>query len=235
MFKLDNYIINQSMILISKDLDNSIKNIIASHGRNNVRVFGEANKLFTVDLAKKVIIESYKTSDFNKYVILVGTSFREEAQNALLKLLEEQTKNHIFIILINNNNVLLPTVCSRMPVYYISENKKVKKDKEVIDYLNINEKIMINLLLKHKNIKKDEVKEMITGVIIADGINNRQSFNSKVLNTFTNLIKLLDLNSRPLNIFTVFLTNLVKVNKKRNSNEKNNDNVVNSIWNSGRY
>jgi len=235
MFKLDNYIISQSMILISKDLDNSIKNIITCQGRNNVRVFGEANKLFTVDLAKKVIIESYKTSDFNKYVILVGTSFREEAQNALLKLLEEQTKNHIFIILVNNNNVLLPTVCSRMPVYYISEIKKVKKDKEVIDYLNLNEKMMINLLLKHKNIKKDEVKETISSIIIADGINNRQSFNSKVLNSFTTLIRLLDLNSRPLNIFTVFLTNLNKVNKKRNSNEKNNDNVVNSIWNSSKY
>ncbi|XPV54940.1 MAG: hypothetical protein ACNI3H_02325 [Halarcobacter ebronensis] len=50
-----------------------------------------------------------------KYLFLCGTTFRSEAQNSLLKVLEEPPKNIVFIIITTPKSTILPTIFSRMP------------------------------------------------------------------------------------------------------------------------
>ncbi len=54
--------------------------------------------------------------DFKAYIIPEGDAMTSQAQNALLKLLEEPPKNVYFFILCENSSSLLATVRSRAPV-----------------------------------------------------------------------------------------------------------------------
>ncbi len=46
-----------------------------------------------------------------------------EAQNALLKTLEEQTTNNLIILAVKNLNKLLPTIISRVKIIYLNESE----------------------------------------------------------------------------------------------------------------
>jgi len=80
-------------------------------------------KNFTIDDAR-VISEGESRKDFsgNKKIFIIETDFiTEEAQNALLKVFEEPTEGtHFFII--SPQEVLLPTLRSRMHVFASSLN-----------------------------------------------------------------------------------------------------------------
>lgn len=69
---------------------------------------------FKIDNAKAVIDEAYIASAEEKFVILIGRNFNKEAQNALLKVLEEPPHNIHFLIFIPYKNALIPTIRSRM-------------------------------------------------------------------------------------------------------------------------
>ena len=69
----------------------------------------------------------------------------KEAQNCLLKTLEEPPKYVCIILLANNENMLLPTIKSRcIKVAFTEENEDVlsEEDKEIFDEL---EKIFSNI------------------------------------------------------------------------------------------
>jgi len=72
------------------------------------------------------LIENLSYKPFgDKYVILIEDAnlMRPEAQNKLLKTLEEPTSPAIFILLSENIESILPTVRSRCSCYYLEEDK----------------------------------------------------------------------------------------------------------------
>lgn len=203
-------------VLITDNLDSLLSSVKQSISVHNLKIFGEINKQFTIDISRKVILESTVSSYEDKYILLLGLSFNIPAQNALLKLLEESPKNTIVLILVSNKQQLLPTVISRMHIQYIKFNKyNLDMPKDIIDYLNVSNLKLTQLLLKHKRIKREEVAKIITDTIKIDGLSNKQTFKSSELERLTNMLKLLNLNSNALNVFTAFLLIL---NTKYNSN-----------------
>lgn len=80
--------------------------------KNQSRIF--ESEEFKIDTAKAVIDEAYIASAEEKFIILIGRNFTKEAQNALLKVLEEPPYNIHFLIFIPFKNALIPTIRSRM-------------------------------------------------------------------------------------------------------------------------
>jgi len=67
-----------------------------------------------IDVAHQIITESYIASSETKTLIIPANIFRKEAQNALLKVLEEPPEYIKFIIITTTKTALLPTIRSRM-------------------------------------------------------------------------------------------------------------------------
>ncbi len=125
-------------VLITDNLDSLLSSVKQSISVHSLKIFGEINKQFTIDISRKVILESTVSTYETKYILLLGLSFNIPAQNALLKLLEESPRNTIVLILVSNKQQLLPTVISRMHIQYIKFNKyNLNMPKDTIDYLNV--------------------------------------------------------------------------------------------------
>lgn len=91
---------------------------------------------FKIDLAHLVIAESYIASASLKTIVIAALSFTIEAQNALLKILEEPPNNTCFIIYCRLKSLLLPTIRSRMII--VDELQKQRPKPFVIDLKTLN-------------------------------------------------------------------------------------------------
>jgi len=90
----------------------------------------------------------------NKLVIIKkAEKLKKEAQNALLKTLEEPPKNTYIILSTNNSSSLLPTIHSRCHHFFSSSGKKNKKIK--ISKIIISPSLKENLSLSEK-LSKDK-------------------------------------------------------------------------------
>ena len=155
--------------------------------------------------AQKAIKEAYIATNELKYIILCGDSFRIEAQNSLLKVLEEPPKNIIFLIITIAKNAILPTILSRVQLSYL----KTKKNLKLID-LNLAKldlKDIYTFLKHHQRVSKYDAKEIIESLLYTIHSNNIQ-LSKNALESFTQSIKLIELNSRPLNVLTTLLLNI---------------------------
>jgi DNA polymerase III delta prime subunit len=75
------------------------------------------NSSFSVDEARLVHLRAQGKSFGNRKIFVISsTKFTLEAQNALLKTLEEPFENVHFFILLNARDLLLPTLLSRLEV-----------------------------------------------------------------------------------------------------------------------
>ena len=197
---------------------NNTKTVVEYFKKNisihNLRIFGEVNKLFTIDLSRAVLKEVTKSSYDVKYILLLGNTFREEAQNALLKVLEDTPPKIVFVIIVENKNSIMATVRSRLHKLFwkIEEKKKIIKDE--LDYRNLTEKKILRYILQNKRISRDKVFELITSTIVIDGQNNLSTFNLEELDKLTDLLRLLKLNSQALSVLTLFLSIIQKALKR---------------------
>lgn len=83
----------------------------------------EKNKI-PVEATRELIEACTLKQSKDTYIIINhAETMREEAQNALLKLLEEPRENYHFLLYTENPTALLPTIRSRAEIYYqIIEN-----------------------------------------------------------------------------------------------------------------
>ena len=195
--------IENSSILIVNDIEETLNELIPKYPLHSTRIIkNEEKDEFLIAQATQAIKEAYIASNEKKYIFLCGTTFRKEAQNSLLKALEEPPRNIVFIILTTSKTSILPTIYSRLPYKYLKKTTE-KKDIE----LNINKldlKDIYNFLKENQKISKQEAKEIVESILFKI---NRQKIklSSKELDFFSKSIKLLDLNSRPINILTTLL------------------------------
>ena len=204
--------IGHSCILIVNDIESTVNELINKYPLHSTRIIkNEEKEEFLLIQATQAIKEAYIATSEKKYIFLCGSTFRKEAQNSLLKILEEPPKNVVFIIITNSKSSLLPTIYSRLPYKYLK--KSVLKNESILDINKLDLKDIYNFLKDNQKISKQEAKDIVESILIKVN-NQRIKLSHKELDFFSKSIKLLELNSRPINVLTTLLLSLANQKNK---------------------
>ena len=128
-----------------------------------------------------------------------------------MKILEEPPKNVVFIIITNSKTSLLPTIYSRLPYKYLK--KSVLKAESLLDINKLDLKDIYNFLKENQKISKNEAKDIVESILIKAN-NQKFKLSRKQLELFSISIRLLELNSRPINILTTLLLSIANQKNK---------------------
>lgn len=201
--------IKTSTLFIVNDIEKSLQEITATLPKHSVRIIQneeEGKNEFQLLQAQKAIKEAYIADNETKYICLCGDSFRSEAQNSLLKVLEEPPKNIVFLIITISKNSILPTILSRVQVRYNKTKKVVEEFALNIQRLEL--KDIYKYLKENQRISKNEAKNVVESILYSVNKYNVK-LTQKELHSFSTAMKLLELNSRPLNVLTTLLLNIM--------------------------
>ena len=205
-------IVKNSSIFIVNSIEDSLSKILAVYPIHQTRVIkNEEKDEFQIEQANKTLKEAYIASNETKYLFLCGATFRVEAQNALLKILEEPPKNIVFILLVSSKNSLLPTIYSRLP--YKNLKKVVEKDDIELNIKKLDLKDIYTFIKNNQKITKDEAINIVETILIKANKENVK-LNQKELDIFFKSIKLLELNSKPTTILTYLLLSILEKEPK---------------------
>lgn len=205
-------IVKNSSIFIVNSIEDSLSKILAVYPIHQTRVIkNEEKDEFQIEQANKTLKEAYIASNETKYLFLCGATFRVEAQNALLKILEEPPKNIVFILLVSSKNSLLPTIYSRLP--YKNLKKVVEKDDIELNIKKLDLKDIYTFIKNSQKITKDEAINIVETILIKANKENIK-LNQKELDIFFKSIKLLELNSKPTTVLTYLLLSILEKEAK---------------------
>ena len=204
--------IDYSTILIVNDIETALSELLPNYPSHSTRIIkNEEKEEFLLIQATLAIKEAYIATSEKKYIFLCGTTFRKEAQNSLLKILEEPPRNVVFIIITNSKSSLLPTIYSRLSYKYLK--KSILKNESILDINKLDLKDIYNFLKENQKISKQEAKEIVESILMK--VNNQKiKLSHKELDFFSKSIKLLELNSRPINVLTTLLLSLANQKNK---------------------
>ncbi len=204
--------IDHSCILIVNDIELTLNELIPKYPLHSTRIIkNEEKDEFQITQATLAIKEAYIASNEIKYIFLCGATFRKEAQNSLLKVLEEPPRNVVFIIITNSKTSMLPTIYSRIPYKYLK--KSLLKNESLLNINKLDLKDIYNFLKENQKISKNEAKEIVESILLK--VNNQKiKLTHKELDFFSKSIKLLELNSRPINVLTTLLLFLANQKNK---------------------
>ncbi|MGD9553300.1 MAG: DNA polymerase III subunit delta' [Arcobacteraceae bacterium] len=206
---MSKYDITTSTILVVNEITQTINELVKTLPLHSARIIRNEQSVsdeFLIAQSNATIKEAYIATNSTKYILLCGAVFRKEAQNALLKVLEEPPLNIVFVIVTTSKSSLLPTIISRLPLKYL----KTKMPTRVceLDILTLDLKQVYAFLKENQKISKQEAKEFIEALMIQ--INTKKiRLSQKELESFSTSIKLLELNSRPINVLTTILLTLI--------------------------
>lgn len=186
--------------------------MINEFGEKNLRFIPKIPAIeFLIDEARAVEKESYIAENNEKIIIIMAHSFRNEAQNFLLKLFEEPPRNIKFLIVCPSKNLLLPTVRSR----FICENAIQKKQRNAldVDLKNLDFKNMLAFLQKNESLDKVELEELVANLALISS--QTHTLSEKELEFFYKAYELARLNSKSSIILATLLLNLYYTNDKK--------------------
>ena len=202
-------------IVVTSDFESLKAKLESEFGINNLRFFISDD--FLLENAKEVIAEAYIAEKDEKILVINANSFRTEAQNALLKIIEEPPRNIKFIIVTQSKNLLLPTIRSRMLI----ENNLTKKPKITLD-LNLKSlslKELTNFIDQKiadeqaQKFGKNELKELV-GIIVTKAVDSGYKFSGEEMEYFFSLIKLADLNAKSHAVITPLLLTIFEKGRR---------------------
>ena len=197
-----------SHILISTDITSEFEKFKQElHGH---RVVGFIEDVFKIEHAKAVVSEAYISESTTKYLILGSKSFGTEAQNSLLKVLEEPPRNIEFIIISPTKSNLLPTVRSRLPIVKgeLSHHSTIfDMNLSKIDYAEV-----FDFLKANARVSKSGAKELVEAIYYRATVVDKLILNEQQLNNFDKAYRLLELNSRPQSILAFILMGFIHGN-----------------------
>ena len=203
--------IDYSSILVVNDIESTLNELLPNYPMHSTRIIkNEEKDEFLLIQATQAIKEAYIATSEKKYIFLCGSTFRKEAQNSLLKILEEPPKNVVFIIITNSKTSLLPTIYSRLPYKYLKKSEQ--KIESSLDLNRLDLKDIYTFLQENQKISKQEAKDIVESLLLKAN-NQKIKLSQKKLDFFSKAIKLLELNSKPINVLTTLLLYL--------SNQKN--------------
>ncbi|QOG11306.1 DNA polymerase III subunit delta' [Arcobacter sp. FWKO B] len=206
--------INSNIIFVCNDIDEFLDSLVPTLPKHFTRIIRNEDKSkdeFLIAHSQLAIKEAYLASNETKYILLCGTFFRKEAQNSLLKILEESPKNILFILITTSKTSLLPTIMSRMSYRYLKTKKTIPDFPMDLNKITIKE--IYEFLKQNQRISKPDAKNLIE-TIFYKATKQKIKFTEKELETFSNASKLVELNSRPVNILSVILLTILHKRKK---------------------
>ena len=154
------------------------------------------------DMQKQLHLKPLKGSQ--KVIVLENAqTLTTEAQNAMLKVLEEPPSHALFFLSTNSADVFLPTILSRCTLVALEEDKKeltpeqINKLEEDLNML-LSNSISARLSLAEKIAsQKDEVGKWLSNAIIylrqqmIDQVQTNQSTNTTILKNFQEAYRLI--------------------------------------------
>lgn len=194
-----------SKIIISNDFDGIKTKMIEDFGLKNLRFIPkEVTNEFLLDDARVVEKESYIAETQEKIIILMAYSFRTEAQNFLLKLLEEPPRNIKFLIVTPSKNLLLPTIKSRL---ICQKDKIIKEEIDLkIDLKKLDLKMIFEFIKENENLDKVELMQKIS--LLVQECLKVKKFKEEELDFFYKAYELAKLNSKASLLFATLLLNV---------------------------
>lgn len=184
--------------------------MISEFGEKNLRFIPKnpANE-FLIDEARAVEKESYIAENKEKIIIIMANSFRNEAQNFLLKLFEEPPKNIKFLIVCPSKNLLLATVRSR----FICQNATQKKQRKALnlDLTSLDFKKILAFLQENENLDKAQAQELLANLALQSA--KTHNLSESELEFFYKAYELARLNSKAGVLLATLLLNLYESEK----------------------
>jgi len=152
----------QSILLIAKNNKNSLEYAISISKKNKIDQIDitveNFEKIIGIEdvrnIQKKLFLKPIK-SEVKSVIIDAFLGLTVEAQNALLKVLEEPPANTIIIVAAISKNFFLPTILSRCRIIEIKEESKILSDKEFSVYQNVLADLTENTIAKKMKLAQD--------------------------------------------------------------------------------
>lgn len=210
---------NQSSIgeiIISNDFAREVENLKAQIP--NTRIFPFSSDEFKkgefkIKHAREAIDESAIAETSLKTIILAADKFNIEAQNALLKVLEEPPQNVKFILITKYKSAILPTILSRLLLI----NKRTKSDIPPFD-LDINRLSLEGIMGFLENLgfqmKREEIRLKLSSLLFAVREANLP-LNQRELDCFSKAMIEIESYEQPRYIFLKLLLMLLEHQKRR--------------------
>ncbi len=199
-----------SKIIITNDFISVFEELTSELGAANVRLFGAER--FGLDEAKAAVNEAYIAENSLKTIVLHGEFYGIEAQNALLKILEEPPRNIDFVVVANSKSALLATIHSRLSCE-IRRFKKERSELWTLEFATLDLKGVVEFVRKFEKkeeITKGQLLNLLKTIVeeaLASGI---FSFCESDYFYFAKLNKLCANNVRPTAILTPLLLLLLR-------------------------
>lgn len=127
----------------------------------------------SIENVRETIENAYKVTEKTFYIFRNADDMRNEAKNALLKVVEEPPNNAYFIMTVQNIDNMLGTIKSRgtlikMQPYSLAEREEFTKDKNLLKYCsNIGQ--MKNSDEQQLKLAIETVKKVVNGLIKKSG------------------------------------------------------------------
>jgi len=134
---------------IEKNINEIIPNEECSY------IFNRRYDSFKIDDARAIkSLQSEKTEKAAVFIIAF-TLINREAQNALLKVLEEPTSNTYFILIFPSTHALLPTLQSRLSIISLNTATKDERIISASDFVDMNLQQRFDWIKQHTDRKSD--------------------------------------------------------------------------------
>lgn len=194
-----------SHILICKNVEKAKESLHETYAKERHLFY--VKEEFLIDDAKEVIKEAYIAEAENKYLILVAKGYRVEAQNALLKILEEPPRHIVFIVVAPSKTALLPTIRSRLlQKELVIEHEMIPSG---LNLAKLDLGDMYPFIQKNQSMEKGLLKELVQTIVYEAIHEHHLRFSEKELEHFSKLLHLVELNSRPQTILTSLLLSIM--------------------------
>jgi len=201
----------EAKIVTCADVDYAKDKILSQIDSKLTKVY--LSDEFKVDDAKMVMKEAYIAEEKTKHLIIVAGTYRMEAQNALLKLLEEPPRNIVFVLIAKSKTALLPTIRSRMQIETLFFEKEPFMLE--IDIAKMELEDIFNFLKKNKNSSKILLKETIQALLKVSLVDAKIKLRDSELTLFDKSLVLAELNTRPQTILSTLLLMIYHARKRK--------------------
>ena len=199
-----------SRILICKNTEKAKESIGELYASARHLIYEKED--FLLEDAKELVKEAYIAEASLKYLIVFAKNYRVEAQNALLKILEEPPLNIVFILCAASKTAFLPTIRSRLVIDELPyEQEKIHsglslKKLELAD--------IYTFVQAHQNLDKNSLKELVQAIVYEAYHEEGLLFSEKELSHFHKLIHLSELNTRSQTILISLLLCIMQRKKQ---------------------
>lgn len=197
-----------SHIFVCPDIEKAYEHIQKQYIQNRICPFIKEKDEFLLEDAKAVVKEAYVAEIKPKILVLGAKGYRVEAQNSLLKILEEPPRNVIFILISPTKTAFLPTIRSRLGLQELKIEKEIKHSG--LNLKNLCEKDIYEFVQANSRIDRIQLKDTIQTIVSEAVLEHGISFTEEELSHFQTILELAQLNSRPQNMLFTLLISIMK-------------------------